>query len=239
MQCVNTCSNTGADTAGSTPLWIATRYGHDECLTVLLDEASPKDVNVEHLNDHGVSPLLAACFYVAVFMGQGGQYGGTADFITVNETTDVAASTAASTNAGGGGGGGGGGTITDPQFTQRDRNSDTQRRPTFTPARQPIAFDANPARSLVILLESRRIPCPAIARAAATLREQLLDDEHGGKTVKRRTPPGGQPMLGEMAAYLLPVLDAHVHGRRRWCAWCLRVTPRRDLETCPRCHQVG
>ena len=43
----------------------------------------------------------------------------------------------------------------------------------------------------------------------------------------------------EMARFLLPVLRAQALGQRRWCAWCLRLTPDQNLLLCGGCQSVG
>ena len=37
----------------------------------------------------------------------------------------------------------------------------------------------------------------------------------------------------------MPVLEAELRGEHRWCAWCLKLTPDRDLDKCARCDQVS
>ena len=42
-----------------------------------------------------------------------------------------------------------------------------------------------------------------------------------------------------MARHVLPILRAEAKGKKRWCDWCLRVTPDQDLLLCGGCQQVG
>ena len=42
-----------------------------------------------------------------------------------------------------------------------------------------------------------------------------------------------------MTRLLLPVLEAELRGEHRWCAWCLKLTPDRDLDKCARCNEVS
>ena len=52
---------------------------------------------------------------------------------------------------------------------------------------------------------------------------------------------GGKPLTSfqKMARLLLPVLEAELRGEHRWCAWCLKLTPDRDLDKCARCNEVS
>ena len=42
-----------------------------------------------------------------------------------------------------------------------------------------------------------------------------------------------------MAQMVLPVLKAEAEGEKRWCAWCSKLTPDKDIDLCSQCHQVG
>ena len=42
-----------------------------------------------------------------------------------------------------------------------------------------------------------------------------------------------------MATHLHPVLKAQDRGQKRWCGWCLRLTPDQNLNLCQGCLQVG
>jgi hypothetical protein len=42
-----------------------------------------------------------------------------------------------------------------------------------------------------------------------------------------------------MALLIMPVLEAELQGEHRWCAYCLKLTPDRDLDKCARCNQVS
>ena len=42
-----------------------------------------------------------------------------------------------------------------------------------------------------------------------------------------------------MARLIVPVLEAQLKGERRWCAYCLKLTPDANLDLCGACKQVG
>ena len=43
----------------------------------------------------------------------------------------------------------------------------------------------------------------------------------------------------KMTLLIMPVLEAELQGEHRWCAYCLKLTPDRDLDKCARCDQVS
>jgi hypothetical protein len=52
---------------------------------------------------------------------------------------------------------------------------------------------------------------------------------------------GGKPLTSfqKMTLLIMPVLEAELQGEHRWCAYCLKLTPDRDLDKCARCDQVS
>jgi hypothetical protein len=93
-----------------------------------------------------------------------------------------------------------------------------------------------PTRCLVLLLKSRRISNYymkeniAFMRRFMPTRRQIATAEAGGKPLHPKQ---------KMARLLLPVLEAELRGEHRWCAWCLKLTPDRDLDKCARCNEVS
>ena len=94
----------------------------------------------------------------------------------------------------------------------------------------------DPIRGLVLFLRSRRVTAMALNHVVEGCRLHLPS--------KRETfeaEAGGEPldMWQLMARHVLPILQAQARGKRRWCDWCLRVTPDKDLDLCGGCNQVG
>jgi hypothetical protein len=93
-----------------------------------------------------------------------------------------------------------------------------------------------PTRCLVLLLRSRRITpyymkeSIALLRRAMPTRRQIATAEAGGKPLHPHQ---------KMTRLIMPVLEAELRGEHRWCAWCLKLTPDRDLGECARCEQVS
>jgi hypothetical protein len=94
----------------------------------------------------------------------------------------------------------------------------------------------DPARTLVIMLKSRRIPKHNLEESIAFLfkfmpnRRQIHNAEVGGEPL--------QP-AHKMTRLVLPVLMSQLKGDFRWCAHCLKLTPDVDLNRCGGCNQVG
>jgi hypothetical protein len=94
----------------------------------------------------------------------------------------------------------------------------------------------DPARTLVIMLRSRRIPKHNLKESIVFLgqfmptRRQIDSAEAGGEPL--------QPNQ-KMARLVIPVLMAQLKGEFRWCAHCLKLTPDVDLHRCGGCKQVG
>ena len=94
----------------------------------------------------------------------------------------------------------------------------------------------DPIRGLVLLLRSRRVSAEALDHTIDRCKKhhpserQVSLDEAGGK-------PLDDWQL--MARHVLPILQAEAKGKKRWCAWCCRVTPDQDLLLCGGCQQVG
>jgi uncharacterized membrane protein YgcG len=94
----------------------------------------------------------------------------------------------------------------------------------------------DPARTLVIMLRSRRIPKHNLKESIAFLlpfkptRRQIHNAE-----------VGGEPLTCHQKAtrLVLPVLRSQLKGDFRWCAHCLKLTPDVDLNRCGGCNQVG
>ena len=94
----------------------------------------------------------------------------------------------------------------------------------------------DPARSLVLLLQSRRVPRQNMAETAVSLRRAMPSDR-----AVELSEAGGTPLTAEQhtARLVLPVLLAQLKGEFRWCAHCLKLTPDVDLNRCGGCYQVG
>ena len=85
------------------------------------------------------------------------------------------------------------------------------------------ARDENdPTRSLALILKSRRLSKQNMAFDMMLLkREQYMGNYKSA------------------IAFIFPVLGAEMEGRRRWCGWCLRLTPDRNLMLCGGCNKIG
>jgi hypothetical protein len=94
-----------------------------------------------------------------------------------------------------------------------------------------------PTRCLVLLLKSRRISDYYMKENIAWLRHHCMPTGRQIATAEA----GGKPLAPEkkMARLIMPVLEAELRGEHRWCAWCLKLTPDRDLDKCARCEQVS
>ena len=95
---------------------------------------------------------------------------------------------------------------------------------------------SDPARTLVIMLKSRRIPKHSVEESITYMgtemptRRQIDSAEAGGESLKP---------VQKMARLVIPVLLAQLKGEFRWCAHCLKLTPDVDLHRCGGCKQVG
>ena len=98
------------------------------------------------------------------------------------------------------------------------------------------AGDNDPARCLVLMLRSRRLPKHNVEETIRMM---------GGRMPTRRqidaAAAGGEPLDPEqkLCRIVIPVLLAHLKGEFRWCAHCLKLTPDVDLHRCGGCNQVG
>ena len=99
-------------------------------------------------------------------------------------------------------------------------------------------FDDNtdPIRGLVLLLQSRRVSTAAMNQAT-----ERCESHYPSEQQISVAEAGGEPLTDWhlMAQHVLPILEAEAKGKRRWCGWCLRVTPDQDLLLCGGCQQVG
>jgi hypothetical protein len=100
-----------------------------------------------------------------------------------------------------------------------------------------------PTRCLVLLLKSRRISDYHMKESIALIRQKFMPTPRQiAKVDADGEPlPGYLPMTGKqkMALLVMPVLEAELQGEHRWCAYCLKLTPDRDLDKCARCDQVS
>jgi hypothetical protein len=80
----------------------------------------------------------------------------------------------------------------------------------------------SPLRCLVLLLASHRVARKCIE-----------------ETVKVINKCQNDPTLGGDARLALPVLEAELRGKRRWCAYCYAVKEKGTFSVCARCQQVG
>ena len=93
-----------------------------------------------------------------------------------------------------------------------------------------------PVRGLVLSLQSRRVSTKAL--------DHTIDMCKVSYPTKRQiaaAEAGGEPLddWQMMAQHVLPILKAQTTGHRRWCDWCQRVTPDRNLLMCAGCDEVG
>ena len=96
---------------------------------------------------------------------------------------------------------------------------------------------ADPARSLVLLLKSRRVNNASLGICIARLAGLLPSSQE----VAAADAGIGQPLTKwhETARHIIPILEAQVREERRWCAHCLSTSPDQDLDLCSGCYQVG
>ena len=94
----------------------------------------------------------------------------------------------------------------------------------------------DPARCCVLMLKSRRIPIQNLTHSIAYLRRAMPT-----RRDVTRAEAGITPLDNEQktARLIMPVLEAELKGEHRWCAWCLKLTPDRDLDKCGGCKQVA
>ena len=94
----------------------------------------------------------------------------------------------------------------------------------------------DPARCLVLMLKSRRIPIQSLAHSIAFLRPYIPT-----RRDVTRAEAGITPLIQQQKAarLVVPVLEAQLKGERRWCAYCLKLTPDVNLDLCGGCKQVG
>jgi hypothetical protein len=99
-----------------------------------------------------------------------------------------------------------------------------------------VAGGNDPARTLVLVLKSRRITPQCLAHGIAWLRSCMPTPREVASA-----EAGGAPLRGfhQMARLVLPILQAHARGHFRWCGHCLDLTPDQDLDRCGGCNQVG
>ena len=114
--------------------------------------------------------------------------------------------------------------------------------------------NTDPIRGLVLLLRSRRVSEAAFDQAIKNTRQSHREKGHftereiaqaeREKSCAKLCPQKGlwqDPLMHSflMAQHILPILEAQAKGKRRWCDWCYRVTPDKDLLLCGGCQQVG
>jgi hypothetical protein len=94
-----------------------------------------------------------------------------------------------------------------------------------------------PTRCLVLLLKSRRISDYYMKESIALLRRHCMPTRRRIATAEA----GGKPLHPhqKMARLIMPVLEAELRGEHRWCTWCHKLTPDRDLDKCARCNEVS
>jgi hypothetical protein len=94
----------------------------------------------------------------------------------------------------------------------------------------------DPVRGLVLFLRSRRVSTAALDQSLV-----MCKYYHPSKRQISLAEAGGTPLtvFHLMARHVLPILQAEAKGQKRWCDWCLRVTPDQDLLLCSGCWQVG
>ena len=94
----------------------------------------------------------------------------------------------------------------------------------------------DPVRGLVLFLQSRRVSTKAL-----DLTIDLCKQHYPTKRQIAVAEAGGEPLddWQLMAQHVLPILKAQTTGHRRWCDWCQRVTPDRNLLMCAGCDEVG
>ena len=88
----------------------------------------------------------------------------------------------------------------------------------------------DPARVLVLMLESRRITPQGLAESITLLRRCMPTPR-----MIHNAEVGGEPLdpAHKVARLILPVvLTAQASGHFRWCAHNLQLTPDQDLDRC-------
>ena len=103
--------------------------------------------------------------------------------------------------------------------------------------RTPIDPDDDPARCVVQLLQTRRVRAESLSHVIERLKGYMPTRPE----IDAAGTPGGQPLDAwqMVARHLLPVLRAQLRGERRWCGWCLRLSPDLGLDLCAACLLVG
>ena len=92
-------------------------------------------------------------------------------------------------------------------------------------ARRHTCAAQSTLRCLVIVLASLRVPSKVIEKTVQFIKEIQSDPQFQG---------------GPDVCLALPVLEAELRGKRRWCAHCYAVKPDgKTFSVCARCQQVG
>ena len=203
-----------ADQRGCGPLYAAANQGNGGCLALLL-RAPGVDMNQQDVN--GFSPLMTAVAVgrhacTAILLGTPGVDNG----VDVNLADHL------------------GNTALIAAFIYvRDNMVD---RLSMLDGRTPVNHEDDPARSFVLLLQSRRISMQALTQTIAQLRH-VVPSKREIALAEAGGPPLSTAQKG--ARTVLPVLEAQIRMERRWCGWCLRLTPDRNLDMCGGCKQFG
>ena len=94
----------------------------------------------------------------------------------------------------------------------------------------------DPARTLVIMLKSRRFSKRSLEETV-----KLLGQSMPTRREAAAAEAGGKPLaaLQKTALLIVPVLMAQLKGDFRWCAHCYTLTPDVDLHRCGGCNLVG
>ena len=87
-------------------------------------------------------------------------------------------------------------------------------------------------RCLVLLLASRRMDRQMLVHTAVKFQKMVPSKQE--MTEAEASGVALHPQK-EMARLVVPVLKAQLRNERRWCAWCFRMTPDHDLNTCKVC----
>lgn len=95
-----------------------------------------------------------------------------------------------------------------------------------------------PDRCLVLLLRTGRISNRALHADTEALR-LCLPSEHDLALHKALGERDHLSPAAEVASAIVPVLEAQGRGARRWCGYCLKLSPTQDLILCKRCGKVG
>ena len=214
---------------GESPLFIAANMGIDICVKLLL--ADPR-VDPNLADGHGYTPLFIAAnmgidICVKLLL---------ADPRVDPNLADGQGYTPLNTAANVGNDGCVQALVDDTRVDVR-RASDVGYTPLvsacmkFAATFDQIGAPEPPTRCLVVLLKSRRITPYALCYTIKYLRLSL----------QPHAPQDDGPVEGhrKMARLLLPVLEAELRGEHRWCAYCLKLTPDRDLDKCARCNEVS